>query len=98
MYNVGGMIGGDSPLSPRGERYAAALPALILDNIGDAPLTVCSEFQSSQRVLSASSAVFVSRRFGHLLCRERRLPLASCHTPKRHGNRLMSSTPASAMA
>ncbi len=40
MYNVGGMIGGDSPLSPRGEKYAAALPALILDNIGDAPLTV----------------------------------------------------------
>jgi hypothetical protein len=29
-------------LSPRGMQYADALPALIKDNIGDAPLTVCS--------------------------------------------------------
>ena len=41
QYNVEGKIGGDSPLSERGWRYAKALPALILDNIGDAPLTVC---------------------------------------------------------
>ncbi|KAJ9097448.1 hypothetical protein QFC20_006189 [Naganishia adeliensis] len=40
MHNVGGMIGGDSPLSPRGEKYASALPALVLENIGDAPIHV----------------------------------------------------------
>lgn len=40
MHNVGGMIGGDSPLSPRGEQYAAALPALVLNNVGDHPLQV----------------------------------------------------------
>ncbi|KAI0747780.1 bifunctional 6-phosphofructo-2-kinase/fructose-2,6-bisphosphate 2-phosphatase [Daedaleopsis nitida] len=40
QYNVEGKIGGDSPLSERGMRYAKALPALITDNIGDAPLTV----------------------------------------------------------
>ena len=37
---MSGKIGGDSSLSPRGQTYAKALPALILDNIGDAPLTV----------------------------------------------------------
>lgn len=40
MHNVGGMIGGDSPLSPRGEKYATLLPALVTENIGKAPLTV----------------------------------------------------------
>jgi len=40
MHNVGGMIGGDSPLSPQGEKYAAALPALVLENVGDHPLQV----------------------------------------------------------
>ncbi|EAU85412.2 fructose-2,6-bisphosphatase [Coprinopsis cinerea okayama7 len=40
QFNVEGKIGGDSLLSPRGEQYAKALPALITDNIGDAPLTV----------------------------------------------------------
>ncbi|KAH8112780.1 bifunctional 6-phosphofructo-2-kinase/fructose-2,6-bisphosphate 2-phosphatase [Phellopilus nigrolimitatus] len=40
QYNVEGKIGGDSPLSERGMQYAKALPALITDNIGDAPLTV----------------------------------------------------------
>ena len=35
-----GKIGGDSDLSARGFRYATALPDLIKDNIGDAPLTV----------------------------------------------------------
>ncbi|KAA1478775.1 bifunctional 6-phosphofructo-2-kinase/fructose-2,6-bisphosphate 2-phosphatase [Dentipellis sp. KUC8613] len=40
QYNVEGKIGGDSPLSERGTKYANALPALITDNIGDAPLTV----------------------------------------------------------
>lgn len=40
QFNVDGKIGGDSPLSARGMQYAEALPALITDNIGDAPLTV----------------------------------------------------------
>ncbi|KAI5118366.1 hypothetical protein M0805_004338 [Coniferiporia weirii] len=40
QYNVEGKIGGDSSLSERGMLYARALPALITDNIGDAPLTV----------------------------------------------------------
>ncbi|PPQ77141.1 hypothetical protein CVT25_010835 [Psilocybe cyanescens] len=40
QFNVEGKIGGDSLLSPRGMMYADALPALIKDNIGDAPLTV----------------------------------------------------------
>lgn len=40
QYNVEGKIGGDSLLSPRGMQYRSALPALIIDNIGDAPLTV----------------------------------------------------------
>lgn len=40
QYNVLGKIGGDSYLSPRGEQYASALPQLLKDNIGDAPLTV----------------------------------------------------------
>ena len=35
-----GKIGGDSDLSERGFRYSRALPDLIKDNIGDAPLTV----------------------------------------------------------
>lgn len=40
QFNVEGKIGGDSPLSERGWQYARALPSLITDNIGDAPLTV----------------------------------------------------------
>lgn len=40
QFNVEGKIGGDSPLSERGMKYAKALPDLITDNIGDAPLTV----------------------------------------------------------
>jgi 6-phosphofructo-2-kinase/fructose-2,6-biphosphatase 2 len=40
QFNVEGQIGGDSDLSERGFRYATALPDLIKDNIGDAPLTV----------------------------------------------------------
>ena len=41
QFNVEGKIGGDSGLSPRGMQYAEALPALITDNIGNAPLIVC---------------------------------------------------------
>ena len=40
QFNVEGKIGGDSDLSERGFIYSTALPALIRDNIGDAPLTV----------------------------------------------------------
>ena len=40
MHNVSGRIGGDSDLSPRGQRYAQALPNLVRDNVGDVPLTV----------------------------------------------------------
>ncbi|EGO25917.1 hypothetical protein SERLADRAFT_466744 [Serpula lacrymans var. lacrymans S7.9] len=40
QYNVDGKIGGDSSLSPRGLEYAKALPGLVRDNIGTAPLTV----------------------------------------------------------
>ncbi|KAJ3518984.1 hypothetical protein NMY22_g13413 [Coprinellus aureogranulatus] len=40
QFNVEGKIGGDALLSPRGMQYADALPALIKDNVGDAPLTV----------------------------------------------------------
>jgi 6-phosphofructo-2-kinase / fructose-2,6-biphosphatase 2 len=39
-FNVDGKIGGDAPLSPRGEAYAAMLPSLIKDVMGDVPLTV----------------------------------------------------------
>ncbi|KAI0049684.1 bifunctional 6-phosphofructo-2-kinase/fructose-2,6-bisphosphate 2-phosphatase [Auriscalpium vulgare] len=40
QFNVEGKIGGDSPLSERGMLYSRSLPALITDNIGNAPLTV----------------------------------------------------------
>lgn len=35
-YNLAGKLGGDSPLSPRGEAYAALLPDIIVDRV---PLT-----------------------------------------------------------
>lgn len=41
-YNLEGKIGGDSLLSPQGEKYAAALPQLIKERVGDVPLTVSS--------------------------------------------------------
>ncbi|CAO1634655.1 unnamed protein product [Parajaminaea phylloscopi] len=40
QYNVEGKIGGDSDLSPRGWTYAKALPDLVQEAVGDAPLTV----------------------------------------------------------
>lgn len=40
QYNVEGKIGGDSNLSERGWAYAKALPQLVQDAVGDAPLTV----------------------------------------------------------
>jgi len=43
QFNVEGKIGGDSMLSPRGMLYMRTLPALITDNIGDAPLTASQD-------------------------------------------------------
>ncbi|GAA6061849.1 hypothetical protein JCM10212_000766 [Sporobolomyces blumeae] len=40
QYNVDGQIGGDAPLSARGEKYMEALPKLIREKLGDTPLTV----------------------------------------------------------
>lgn len=40
QFNVEGKIGGDSPLSVRGMEYSKALPALVIENVGDRPLTV----------------------------------------------------------
>ncbi|WFC99821.1 Fructose-2,6-bisphosphatase [Malassezia yamatoensis] len=40
QFNVEGKIGGDADLSERGWAYAKALPKLIKEHIGDAPLTV----------------------------------------------------------
>ncbi|KAG1804226.1 bifunctional 6-phosphofructo-2-kinase fructose-2,6-bisphosphate 2-phosphatase [Suillus subaureus] len=40
QFNVKGRIGGDSLLSERGLAYAHALPELVRNNIGDAPLIV----------------------------------------------------------
>ncbi|KAG8926063.1 Fructose-2,6-bisphosphatase [Tulasnella sp. 418] len=53
QYNLEGKIGGDSPLSERGRQYARALPSLILDNIGDAPLTVWTS--TLQRTIETAS-------------------------------------------
>jgi 6-phosphofructo-2-kinase/fructose-2,6-biphosphatase 2 len=40
QYNLEGKIGGDAPLSYRGELYAKALPGLVQSCVGDSPLTV----------------------------------------------------------
>ncbi|PKK79959.1 bifunctional 6-phosphofructo-2-kinase/fructose-2,6-bisphosphate 2-phosphatase [Rhizophagus irregularis] len=40
IFNLMGKIGGDSDLSPRGRKYANALPKLIHEHLGDQPLTV----------------------------------------------------------
>lgn len=53
QFNVEGKIGGDSLLSPRGQQYANTLPALITDNIGDAPLTVWTS--TLQRTIQTAS-------------------------------------------
>lgn len=57
QFNVEGKIGGDSPLSSRGMKYARALPDLITDNIGNAPLTVSvpTTVHPFHSVLTASS-------------------------------------------
>ncbi|KAG8905211.1 Fructose-2,6-bisphosphatase [Tulasnella sp. 403] len=53
QYNVEGRIGGDAPLSPRGEEYAKSLPGLILDNIGTATLKVWTS--TLQRTIQTAS-------------------------------------------
>ena len=65
QFNVEGKIGGDSLLSPRGMQYAAALPALVTDNVGNAPLTVrvsLSQIVNSPRELTQWSSC---PRYGH---------------------------------
>lgn len=67
-----GKIGGDSLLSPQGLKYADALPDLITDNIGDAPLTVIFFF------LEAVFACLIpNHRFGHRLLGVRSRPAQS---------------------
>jgi 6-phosphofructo-2-kinase/fructose-2,6-biphosphatase 2 len=63
QFNVEGKIGGDSTLSSRGLQYMGALPALITDNIGDAPLTVS---QGCQPMCLISN--WIIYRCGHRRC------------------------------
>ncbi|KZT66865.1 bifunctional 6-phosphofructo-2-kinase/fructose-2,6-bisphosphate 2-phosphatase [Daedalea quercina L-15889] len=55
QFNLEGKIGGDAPLSERGQAYAEALPGLIKDNIGDAPLTVWTS--TLQRTIQTAQAL-----------------------------------------
>jgi len=75
---VEGKIGGDSDLSERGFKYSKALPDLIKDNIGDAPLTVIHQSLSSP---SSHVVTPLLPRFGRLpsnaQCRRRK----SCPIP-----------------
>jgi 6-phosphofructo-2-kinase/fructose-2,6-biphosphatase 2 len=66
QFNVEGKIGGDSMLSPRGMLYMRTLPALITDNIGDAPLTASHDCHSP----CANSDHFIYR-CGHRRCNAR---------------------------
>lgn len=86
MYNVGGQIGGDSDLSPRGWKYAEALPALIKENVGeDANLEVSNLAQGDEfRSLCDRSGPLLSSG-------QCRLDLSSI-SRKRPGSRLMSLT------
>jgi len=85
MYNVGGQIGGDSDLSPRGWEYARALPDLIKKNIGEGPLEVN---------IHADPA---DCRSGRRLCKEHSKRDHSCHLRKRPGSHSMSLMPVSVM-
>ena len=72
QFNVEGKIGGDSLLSPQGLKYADALPDLITDNIGDAPLTVIFFY------LGVVFAYLIpNHRFGHQLLGVRSRPAQS---------------------
>jgi hypothetical protein len=63
MYNVEGKIGGDAELSPQGRKYAAALPSLIIDNVGDAPLTVRPQFLTPRLFRSCHPAYYADDIF-----------------------------------
>lgn len=76
QFNVEGKIGGDSLLSPRGMLYMKTLPALITDNIGDAPLTVS---RYHDRKLPISNIHF--DRCGHLRYSARYRQLQSFRIP-----------------
>ncbi|KAF8298164.1 bifunctional 6-phosphofructo-2-kinase/fructose-2,6-bisphosphate 2-phosphatase [Clavulina sp. PMI_390] len=52
QFNVEGKIGGDAPLSPQGRKYSEALPKLVSDIVGDAPLTVWTS--TLQRTIETS--------------------------------------------
>ena len=56
-----GKIGGDALLSDRGLAYAKALPDLITDNIGDAPLTVRHILLSPSFVLTIRASLIVHK-------------------------------------
>jgi 6-phosphofructo-2-kinase/fructose-2,6-biphosphatase 2 len=60
QFNVEGKIGGDSMLSPRGILYMKALPALVTDNIGDAPLTASQDPKPTAQLLTNSLQVWTS--------------------------------------
>lgn len=49
-----GKIGGDSALSPRGMEYAAALPSLMKEHVGDKPLTVNEVHLQALHILNLS--------------------------------------------
>ncbi|KAF8920242.1 6-phosphofructo-2-kinase-domain-containing protein [Mucidula mucida] len=55
QFNVEGKIGGDSPLSVNGMQYAKALPALVIENVGDRPLTVWTS--TLQRTIQTAQAL-----------------------------------------
>lgn len=78
QFNVEGKIGGDSPLSERGMRYARALPQLITDNIGDAPLTVRMPLRESFGPLLKTLG---TRRSGRQLYSARSRPRRTFHIP-----------------
>jgi 6-phosphofructo-2-kinase / fructose-2,6-biphosphatase 2 len=92
MYNVAGLIGGDSPLSKRGEKYAAALPELILKNVGDAPLTVSSRF-GLLLLLPTMLTTTPYVRCGRQHCSVRRQLVASCRIQRRLGSHWTSWMP-----
>lgn len=60
QYNVEGKIGGDANLSAQGQQYMSALPKLIHDVIGDAPLTVRPSLASSFLLSSLCQQVWTS--------------------------------------
>ena len=70
QFNVEGKIGGDSSLSSRGMKYARALPDLITDNIGNAPLTVSITHPFSSVILTGLKLA----RFGPQHFREQSKP------------------------